>query len=68
MSWLRLVGTSNLKLLSTSTLDMYKLFDNIDMLSIGMYHQQQPYTVIPTLLVSDFGVLGHLCQNDVIMS
>ena len=28
----------------------------------------QPYTVKPTLLVLDFGVLGHLCQNDVIMS
>jgi hypothetical protein len=29
----------------------------------------QPYTVIPTLLGSDFGVLGHLwSQNEVIMS
>jgi hypothetical protein len=37
------------------------------MLSISI--QQQPYTVIPTLFGSDFGVLGHLwSQNDVIMS
>jgi hypothetical protein len=37
------------------------------MLSIGI--QQQPYTVINTLLGSDFGVLGHLwSQNDVIMT
>jgi hypothetical protein len=39
--------------------------DIIDMLSIGI--QQQPsYTVIPILVGSDFGVLGHLwSQNDV---
>jgi hypothetical protein len=57
---------SHLKLLSTSILDIYKVFD-IDMLSMGM--QYQPYTVIPTRLGSDFGALGHLwSQNDVIMS
>jgi hypothetical protein len=49
---------SHLKLLSTSILDLYKVFEHIDMLSIGM--QYQPYTIIPTLLGSDFGVLGHL--------
>jgi hypothetical protein len=58
---------SHLKLLSTSILDTYKVIEHIDMLSMGM--QYQPYTVIPTLLGSDFEVLGHLrSQNDVIMS
>ena len=47
---------SHLKLLPTSILDIYTVFDHIDRLSIGI--QQQPYTVIPTLLSSDFGVLG----------
>jgi hypothetical protein len=58
---------SHLKLLPTSIFNIYKVFEHIDMLSIGI--QQQPYTVIPTLLGSDFGVLGHLwSQNDVITS
>ena len=47
----------HLKLLPTSTLDIYKVFEHIDMLSIGIHYQ--PYTDIPTLLGSDFGVLGH---------
>ncbi len=43
------------------------MFEYIDMLSIGI--QQQPYTVIPTLLGSDFGDLGHgWTQNDGIRS
>ncbi len=58
---------SNLKLLPTSILDTYKVIEHIDMLSMGI--QYQPYTVIPTLLGSDFGALGHLwSQNDMIMS
>ena len=58
---------SQIKLLPTSILDIYKMFEHVDMLSMGI--QYQPYTVIPTLLGSDFGVLGHLwSQNDVIMS
>ncbi len=58
---------NHLKLLPASILNIYKVFEHIDMLSIGI--QYQPYTVIPTLLGSDFGVLGHLwSQNDVIMS
>ncbi len=58
---------SNLKLLPTSKLDMYKVIEHIDMLSMGI--QYQPYTVIPTLLGSDFGVLDHLwSQNDEITS
>jgi hypothetical protein len=58
---------SHLKLLPTSILDTYKVFEQIDMLSIVI--EQQPYTVIPTVIGSDFGVLGHLwSQNDVIMS
>jgi hypothetical protein len=49
---------SHLKLLPASLLDEYKVFEHIDMLSIGI--GQQPYIVIPTLLCSDVGVLGHL--------
>jgi hypothetical protein len=49
---------SHLKLLPTSILDIYKVFEHIDMLSIGIW--KQPYTVIPTQLGSDFGALGHL--------
>jgi hypothetical protein len=58
----------HLKLLPTSILDMCKVFEHFDMLSICL--QYQPSTVISTLLLgSDFGVLGHLwSQNDVIMS
>ncbi len=49
---------SHLKLLPTSILDIYKVFEHIDMLSIGI--QYQPYTVTPTILLgSEFGVLGH---------
>jgi hypothetical protein len=56
---------SHLKLLSASISNTYKVFEHIDMLSTGM--QCQPYTVLPTLLGSDFGVVGHLwSQNDVI--
>jgi hypothetical protein len=58
---------SHLKLLLTSTLDIYKVFEHNDMLSMGI--QYQPYTVIPTLLGADFGALGHSwSQNDVTMS
>jgi hypothetical protein len=58
---------SHLKLLPTSILDIYKVFEHIDILYMGI--EYQPYTVIPTLLGSDFGALGHLwSQNDVIMS
>ncbi len=47
---------SNLKLLPTSILDICNMIDHIDMLSRGI--QYQPYTVIPTPLGSDCGVLG----------
>jgi hypothetical protein len=58
---------SHLKLLTASILDIYKMFDHIDVLSIGI--QYQPYTVIPTLLDSDFGVLGYMwSQNNMVMS
>jgi hypothetical protein len=52
---------SHLKVLPVSilTLDRYKVFEHIDMLSMGI-HQEQPFTVIPTLLGSYFGVLGDL--------
>ncbi len=49
---------SHLKLLPTPTLGIYKVFEHIDMLSIGI--QYQPYTVLPTVIGSDFEVLGHL--------
>jgi hypothetical protein len=49
----------HLKLLPTSILDKYKVFENIDVLFTCIKYQ--PYTVIPTLLLgSDFGHLGHL--------
>jgi hypothetical protein len=58
---------SHLKLLVTSILDTSKMIKHIDMLFMGI--QYQPYTVIPTLLGSDVGALGHLRrQNDEIMS
>ncbi len=70
LNWCILViidADSHLKLLPTSILDTYKLIEHIDMSSMGI--QYHPYTVIPTLLGSDFGALGHLwSQNDEIMS
>jgi hypothetical protein len=58
---------SHLKLLPTSILDIYTVFEHIDMLFIGI--QQSSYTVLPTVIGSNSGVLGHLwSQNDVIMS
>ena len=60
-------GHPKLKLLPPSILDIYKVFEDIDMLFQGI--QLQPYTVIPTLLGSDFGVLGHMSsRNDAITS
>jgi hypothetical protein len=47
---------SHLKLLPTSILNMYKVFEHIDVLSIGI--QYQPYIVISTQLGSDLGALG----------
>jgi hypothetical protein len=52
---------SHLNLLAPSILDIYKVFEHIDMLSIGI--RQQPYTVIYTLLGSDFGNLGHMLSQ-----
>jgi hypothetical protein len=58
---------SHLKLLPTSIVDIYKVIEHIDILSMSI--QYQPYIVIPTLLGSDFGGLGHLwSQNDMIIS
>ncbi len=57
----------HLKLLPTSMLHIYKVFEHIDMLSIGI--QQQPKTVLRTLIGSDFGVRVYLwSQHDVIRS
>jgi hypothetical protein len=57
----------HLKLLPTSILDITIVIEHIDMLSMGI--QYQPYEDIPTLLGSDFGVLGHLrSQKNLIMS
>ncbi len=53
-------GDSHLKLLPASILDMYKVFEHNDMLSIGI--GEQPYTFLPTLLWLDFGVRSFL-QN-----
>ena len=60
---------SLLKLLPTFIFDIYKVIEHIDMLSICIGILYQPYKVMPTLLGSDCGVLGHLySQNDVNMS
>jgi hypothetical protein len=45
-------AASHLKMLPTSILNICKVIEHIDMLSMGI--QYQPYTVIPTLLRSDF--------------
>jgi hypothetical protein len=52
---------SHLKLLPTSMLDTHKVFEHVDMLPMGI--QQQPYALIPPLLYSDFGALGHLWRQ-----
>jgi hypothetical protein len=59
---------SHFKLLPISILDVYKVLEHIDMLSMRI--QYEPYAVIPNLILgSDVGVLGHLLsQNDVITS
>jgi hypothetical protein len=58
---------SQLKLLPASILDICKVFECIDILFWGI--RKQPQTGMPTLLVSDFGVLSHFwSQNDVITS
>jgi hypothetical protein len=60
---------SHLKVSPPTILDIYTVFEHIDMVSLGI--QYWPYTVLPTVIGSDFGVLGHLwlwSQNDVIMS
>jgi hypothetical protein len=49
---------SLLKLLPTSMMDVYNVFEHIHMLSMGIW--QYPQLVTPTLPGSDFGVLGHL--------
>jgi hypothetical protein len=57
----------HLKLLPPSIFKINKVYEHIDMLSIGI--QQQPCIVLPILLGSDFGALDQLwSQNDVIMS
>jgi hypothetical protein len=57
---------SHLNLLHVPILDMNKVFEYIEMVSIGIW--SQPYTFIPILIGSeDVGVLGHIwSQNDVI--
>jgi hypothetical protein len=60
-------ANGHLKLLPFSILNIYKVFENIDMLFICI--KNQPYTVIPTLIYTGFEVLDHMwSQNDVIMS
>ena len=49
------------KLHPRSILDIYKVFEHIDMLSICIW--LQPYSVIPTLLGSDFGDPGSLVES-----
>jgi hypothetical protein len=51
---------SHLKLLPTSILDIFKVFEHMDMLSIGIW--KQPYTVIPTQLGLDLVVSWSLVK------
>jgi hypothetical protein len=53
MSWLRLSATSNCYF--ASIIDIYKVFECIDVMSIG--RKQQPYTVISLLVRVDIGSL-----------
>ncbi len=56
-----------LKLPLASILDVYNMFEHIDIPFMGMW--QYPQIVTPTLFGSDFGVLDHLwSQNNVITS
>ena len=41
---------SHLNLLAPSILDIYKVFEHIDMLSIGIDIQQHFYPVLPTVI------------------
>jgi hypothetical protein len=52
-----MVEADSHKLLPISIIDIYKVFEHIDIMSIDI--QYQPYTVLPTVIGSDFGVLGH---------
>ncbi len=52
---------SHLKLLPTSILVTYTVIEHIDMLSMGI--QYHTYTVIPTLLGSDFGGSRSLVES-----
>ncbi len=52
---------SHLKLLPTFILDIYKVFEHIDMPSIGI--QQQPYTVNPHSNCLRFWGSGSLVES-----
>jgi hypothetical protein len=59
---------SHLKLLPVSILDIYKVFEHIDMLSIDILSISLK-KVLPTVLASVVGVLGHLLsQTDIFTS
>jgi hypothetical protein len=49
---------SHLKLLPSSILDTYKMFEHINMLSMG---DSSSLTQLSTQLGLDLGALGHLC-------
>jgi hypothetical protein len=57
---------SHLKLIHTSILHIYKVFEHLDMLFIGI--QQQPNTVLCTLIGSDFGVRVYLWSQHVVIT
>jgi hypothetical protein len=64
MHYVMVEADRHIRLLPAPILDIYKIFGHIDMLSMGL--QYQPYTVTPTLLGSNFGVLGHLWSQNVV--
>ena len=51
---------SHLKLIPTFILHIYKVFEHLDMLSIGIQQHSYTYTVLGTLIGSDFGVRVYL--------
>jgi hypothetical protein len=60
------LADSQLKLLPASTLDIYKEFEHIDMLSMAYGSTSNSYTQLTWVIIL---VLGHLwSQNDVITS
>ncbi len=67
MSYVKVEDDIHLRLLNTSILDMYTVFDQLVCFLNGIW--MHPYTIIPAKLAPDLGIQGHLwSENDVITS